>query len=138
MSLLSAFANPTPRPQLPAPGVAFSLLGESAHHRAELASLEIAEARDHAITSTVLAAGTAALALFTGFALTLLLASLAWDSPHRIWWLAGLCILYLVGAVVTGVALVRRLRSWRPLEETQSQLQQDFQCLSKLIQSIVK
>ena len=137
MSLLSSLANPKPRPQLPAPGVVFSLLGESCTHRAELAALELGEARDHALVSTLLAAGTAALALFTGFALTLLIASLVWDSPHRAGWLVGLCLVYLGAAAATGFALVKRLRTWQPLNETHTQLQEDFQCLSKLIKTVI-
>ena len=138
MSLLSSLANSTARPQLPAPGVALSLFSESAAHRAELAALEMGEARDHALVSTVLAAGTAALGLFTGFAITLLIASLVWDSPHRVWWLAGLCAVYCGAAIWTGMVLVQRLRTWRPLCETHTQLQEDFQCLSKLIKSAIR
>lgn len=123
---------------MPAPGVAFSLFSESVAHRAELASVEVGEARDHALVSTLLAAGTVVLALFTGFAVTLLLASLVWDSPHRLWWLTGLCALYLGAAVLTGFTLVKRLRTWRPMSETTSQLQEDFQCLSQLIKSVVR
>ncbi len=136
MSLLSSLTNAKPRPQLPAPGVAFSLLGESLDHRRELAALEVGEARDHAVVSTLLAAGTAALILLTGFAVTLLVASLVWESPHRVAWMVGVCAVY--GGVAVGVAsvLVTRLRMWQPLQETQSQLKQDFQCLSKLIKSI--
>jgi uncharacterized membrane protein YqjE len=137
MSLFSAIANSRLRPQLPASGVAFSILSESVAHRAELASLELGEARDHALVSTLLAAGTAAMVLFSGFAITLLLASLVWESPHRGWWLAGLCAAYLGTALWAGLALVRRLRTWRPLEETQTQLQEDFQCLNKLIKSVI-
>lgn len=122
---------------MPAPGVAFSLFSESVAHRAELASVEVGEARDHALVSTLLAVGTVVLALFTGFAITLLLASLVWDSPHRIWWLTGLCLTYLASAFLTGLALVKRIRTWRPMSETTSQLQEDFQCLSQLIKSVV-
>lgn len=128
----------TPRPRLPAPGVAFSLFSESIEHRAELVSVEVGEARDHALVSTLLAVATVALALFTGFAITLLIASLVWDSPHRIWWLTGLCLGYLASATLTGLALVKRLRTWRPLSETQIQLHQDFLCLSKLIKSAIR
>ncbi len=138
MSLLSALANPKPRPQLPAPGVAFSLFSESAAHRAELASLEVEEARDHSLISILLAAALAAFILFTGFAVTLLFASLVWDNPNRVWWLAGLCVVYLGAAVWSGLTLTRRLRDWRPLDETQAQLKEDFQCLSQLIKSIVR
>jgi len=122
---------------MPAPGVAFSLFSESVSHRAELASVEVGEARDHALISTLLAVGTVVLALFTGFAITLLLASLVWDSPHRVWWLAAICAIYLGSAIFTGVTLVKRVRTWRPMSETTNQLQEDFQCLSQLIKSVI-
>lgn len=131
-------AAPAPRPQLPSPGVALSLLTESVAHRAELAVLELDEAREHALGSLLLAAGTAALVLFTGFALTLLAASLVWDQPQRGAWLAGLGLVYLAGAVTTGTFLARRLRTWRPLTETTGQLRQDYQCLSHLIKSAAR
>lgn len=136
MSLLSSFANARSRPQLPAPGVAFSLLGESLDHRRELAFLEVEEARDHAVVSTLLAVGTAMLGLLTGFAITLLVASLVWESPHRVAWMMGVCLVYGGTAVWTGFVLVKRLRTWQPLHETHSQLEQDYQCLSKLIKSV--
>jgi uncharacterized membrane protein YqjE len=138
MSLLSPHAAAPSRPQLPSPGVAVSLFNETFEHRAELAAVELGEVRDHALISTLLAGGTAALVLFTGFALTLLLASLVWDSPNRAWWLTGLTAVYLLGAGYTGYSLVRRLRTWHPLEETQSQLKQDYQCLSKLIKAAIR
>jgi len=138
MSLLSALTNPKPRARLPAPGVAFSLFSESVAHRAELAAVEVGEARDHALISTLLAAGTVVLALFTGFAITLLFASLVWESPHRVWWLTGLCVVYLASAFFTGFTLVKRLRTWRPLSETSTQLHEDFQCLSQLIKSVIR
>lgn len=134
MSLFSQNPNPA-RIRFPSPGVAFSLLSESAGHRAELAALEMGEARDHALVSVLLAVGTGAIALVTGFAITLLLASLAWDSPHRVWWLAGICATYLATAMGLGFVLVRRLRDWCPLESTHTQLQEDLQCLNKLIKS---
>ncbi|MEO6995865.1 MAG: phage holin family protein [Lacunisphaera sp.] len=137
MSLLSSLTSAKPRPQLPAPGVALSLLGESLDHRRELAALEVWEARDHAIVSTLLGAGAAALVLLTGFAITLLVASLVWESPHRVGWMVGVCLVYGGSAVGVASVLVKRLRTWRPLEETQSQLEQDFQCLSKLIKSVL-
>lgn len=127
-----------PRPQLPAPGVALSLFAESVAHRAGLAALELAEAREHALGSLLLAAGTAALALFTGFALTLLAASLVWDLPNRGWWLAGLVAAYLAGAAAAGCLLTRRLRTWRPLAEVSAQLQEDTRCLTHLIKSAAR
>jgi len=127
-----------PRPQLPAPGVALTLLSESVAHRTELATLELEEARDHACTSTLLAGATGALLLFTGFAFTLLMASLVWDDPHRGWWLTGLCAAYLAGTATTAYILVRRLRTWQPLGETRFQLQQDYQCLNNLFKSATR
>jgi len=110
-------------------------LSESASHRADLASLEAGEARDHAIVSLLLAASAAVLVLLTGFAVTLLLASLAWDSPHRLAWLILICVVYLGSTVAASLVLVRRLRTWRPLEETQKQIKEDLQCLGKLIKA---
>jgi uncharacterized membrane protein YqjE len=118
--------------------VALSLFTESVAHRAELAALELDEAREHAVGSLLLAAGTAALVLFTGFALTLLAASLVWDLPGRGWWLAGLMAVYLAGAVTAGFLLTRRLRTWRPLAEVSHQLQEDARCLSHLIKSAAR
>lgn len=125
-----------PRPQLPPPRVALELFSESVTHRAELAALELEEAREHAAGSTLLAGAVAALALFAGFALTLLVASLVWELPNRGWWLGGLCGVYVAGTVTAGLVLARRLRAWRPLGETQAQLQQDYQCLRHLLKSI--
>jgi uncharacterized membrane protein YqjE len=117
--------------------VALSLFTESVAHRTELARLELEEARDHACGSTLLAVAAGALVLFTGFAFTLLVASAVWDDPHRGWWLGGLCAAYLSAALAAGFVLAHRLRTWRPLGETQQQLQQDCQCLNQLIKSAV-
>ncbi|HEX2861934.1 MAG TPA: phage holin family protein [Lacunisphaera sp.] len=126
----------TERPQLPSPGIALGLLSDSMAHRAELAGLEFEEAREHIAGSTLLAGAAVILSLCTGFAVTLLVAGLVWDRPDRAWWLAGLCVLYLAGAAGTAFALSRRLRNWRPLGETQNQLQADYQCLNQLFKSI--
>jgi uncharacterized membrane protein YqjE len=138
MPTTDAPSTPTGRPQLPSPGVALGLLSESAAHRAELAALEFQEAREHATHSALLAGAAVGLALCTGFAFTFFVAGLVWDRPDRAWWLAGLTAVYLGSAVVCGFRLSRRLRDWKPLGETQSQLQQDYQCLSKLLKSIVR
>lgn len=132
---MALFDPPAPRPRLPSLREAFELFGEAFEHRSALAQLELAEARDHAVRSAILGLVTGLLGLFAGFAFTLLIAGLVWDSPHRVLWLAGLCLAYILGCVGTGYALRRHIRDWRPLEETQSQLQQDRQCLSQLIKS---
>lgn len=136
MDASPASAAPTGRPQLPSPKVAIGLFAESITHRTELAVLELEEAREHITGSTMLAGAVAALVLFAGFAFTLLVASLVWDLPNRAWWLGGLFALYVVAAVAAGFSLTRRLRTWRPLGEIQTQLQQDYKCLSQLLKSI--
>lgn len=136
--IASSSSPSSPPPELPAARVALGLLGESAAHRVELAVLELGEARDHALASTLLAAAAGALALLTGFALTLLLASLVWEDPHRGWWLGGLSAVYLITAAAAAILLQRRLRDWQPLRETGQQLREDQQCLSQLLKSAAR
>src|SRR5512142_2558151 len=59
-------------------------------HRVELAVLEAADARDHALLTGVLVGGAMALGLLAGFAGTLLVAALVWNEPWRWAALAGL------------------------------------------------
>ncbi|HET7537637.1 MAG TPA: phage holin family protein [Candidatus Didemnitutus sp.] len=124
-----------PHPHIPPAGVALSLLVEGSVHRAELAVLELSEARGHVTRSLLLAAGTGTLVLLAGFALTLLIAALVWASPQREWWLAGIALVYVLAAVLAAVALRRRLQLWRPLAEIQHQLSQDCACLRQLLSS---
>ena len=126
---------PAPRPHLPEPGVALALLCESLAHRAELAAIELEEAQEHAVRCLLLTGAVGALALFAGFALTLLIASQVWDDPHRAWWLGGLTAAYLAGALAAARVLTRRLRDWRPLGETKRQLREDYRCLSNQLNS---
>lgn len=132
MSLLARLLT-SRRPPLASALSTLSLLGESAAHRAALAAVELEEAREHACLSAVMAGVVATLVLCTGFAFTLLVASLVWDDPHRGWWLGGLALVYLAAAGATGWKLRQRLRSWQPLRESHHQLQQDYQCLTKLL-----
>lgn len=129
-------APSAPGPRIPPLGESVRLGAEALSHRAELAVLELEEAGSHARTSALLAAVAAYLVLFTGFAFTLLVAALVWDSPQRGLWLAGLCGLYLIGSASAALLLMRRLRTWQPFAEVKSQLKQDHQCLSQLLQSI--
>lgn len=136
MPSLNASSNSgSPGLQIPPVANILPLLSESIAHRTELASIELDEARTHAIDSSLLAGATCVLLLLAGFALTLLVAALVWDSPYRGWWLTGLCAAYLVAAGTTFWRLKKRLRTWRPFAETQSQIQLDFQCLNTLLKS---
>lgn len=123
------------RPRIPAPGEVLHLFSEAAGHRAQLAQLELGEARDHALVSAILAAAAGILTLLAGLALTLLAAALVWDSVHRHWWLAGLGVLYLILAGSIGYALYRRLQRWHPLAETKFQLDQDGACLARILRT---
>lgn len=119
------------QPTFPPLATVVSLLSDAVSHRAELASLELEEAREHALGSILLAALAAVLVLLAGFAFTFLVATLAWMSPHREWWLTGLTVLYLAGGTASLVVLTRRLRNWHPLDETVLQLKKDYHlCLS--------
>ncbi len=124
---------PAPRPQFPPAEVALSLLANGTSHRAQLATLELGEARDHATGSLLLASAVGVLTLLAGFALTLLAAALVWASPHREWWLAGMTVCYLAIAGGAAAALNRRLRTWQPLAETHHQLLEDCECLRHLL-----
>jgi hypothetical protein len=53
-------------------------------HRGELAGLELEELRSELATTGVLAATAGAAFLLGGIALTLLVAAIYWDTPHRV------------------------------------------------------
>ena len=101
-------------------------------HRAELASIELAEARNEAVVSLLLVWGTAALLLLFGIAATLVVAASVWDTPHRVPVLALLSAVYLLGALIFGVIARNRLKAWHPFEATADQLKRDGQCLDEL------
>lgn len=112
-----------------------TLLNEAVDHRVDLAALELDEAGDHALGSLLLLVAAMLLALFGGFAALLTCAVLVWDSAHRDWWLAGICLALLAAAALAGLALRRRLRRWQPLAEFRTQIRQDRACLNRLIKT---
>lgn len=133
MSLLGAVS---PR-RVPSLAETAALLDEALDHRTELAALELAEARSHAQASVVLLAACAVLGLLAGVAFTLTVAVLVWDNPERGWWLGGLAAGYLVAAIGAALALRHRLQTWAPFADIRSQLQQDRQCLTRLIKALI-
>jgi uncharacterized membrane protein YqjE len=134
---MSLFGSSLSQPRIPPLGETANLLNDALTHRAELVTLEIDEARSHAQTSALLLGVSMVLALLGGFAVTLTLAVLVWDNPHRGWWLAALCAAYLVGAAGAAWALRNRLKTWRPFAEIRTQIKEDHQCLIQLIKAIV-
>ncbi len=124
-------------PDAPADPSVLGLVGDAAvealHHRVELAALETAEARDHALATAAFAGAAAGLGLLTGFAFTLLVLVLVWTQPWRGAVLAGLALLYAAGAGALIVVVRARLRRWRPFHEISEQLRKDAACLHDLM-----
>ncbi len=86
--------------------------------------------------SSLLAGVAFGMLVFTGFSLTLLMASLVWTSPHRDWFLSGLVLAYLSCTFATTQALGRRLRAWLPLKDIQMRLRQGGRDLGNLLESV--
>jgi uncharacterized membrane protein YqjE len=133
MSLLDSIES---RPQVPPFGTIIRLFNDAVGNRVDLAALELEETRAEAAVAAVLLAVGLCLVLFAGFAFTLMVAALVWDSPHRGAWLAGLGGVYLAGGAIIGLILWRRWQAWRPFAETKTQIQQDGQCLRSLAQTL--
>lgn len=91
---------------------------EALHHRAQLAALEAAEARDQAFLIGLLVGATGGLGLLAGFAITLLVAVLTWNDLSRRRLLAAVAALYLLGAAACLVVAVKRIQRWRPFQTT--------------------
>jgi uncharacterized membrane protein YqjE len=102
-------------------------------HRAELAALEMGEARDHAVGISGLFLISAVSALLTGFAINFLVAALWWDTPHRVLAIGLSIAVQATIAITAAVLCVRRARLWRPLPQTIDQLRKDSQCLHELL-----
>jgi uncharacterized membrane protein YqjE len=114
-------------------GPALKTLLAASFHRGELASLELGEACDHLFISATLGFGAAALILLGGFAGTFTVAALVWDRPDRGLILGLLAAGYLLAGGGFGWFAARRIRSWRPLEETCRQLNRDHECLQAVL-----
>lgn len=102
-------------------------------HRGELAALECKAARSELATTGVLVAAATVALLLAGFALTLLVAAIFWDTPHRVTAICGLAGGEIVVGLVAGAWARRRWRSWEPLTNTRRQLQQDAECVREIL-----
>ncbi len=104
-------------------------------HRGQLALLETEEARDHFLVSLAVGGLVLLLALVTLFTGTIAIAAAVWDLPNRAVLLAGLAGAYLAGALTGAWWVVRRLRAWRPLDESRRQLRADGDWIEGLLPS---
>jgi uncharacterized membrane protein YqjE len=121
-------------PQLKRVGDYARVLFTGARHRAELAALELIEARNAAIASGLWWAGAVLLLMLGSATLTALVAAAFWDTPYRLAALAVMAAVYLGGAVTCFLQVRRRLRSWQPFHETAGQIRKDALCLGELMQ----
>jgi uncharacterized membrane protein YqjE len=112
-----------------------AVLARGVDHRAELAAIELVEARDQAVglSSLFLLGGVAA--LLTGVALNILVAAIWWDTPHRVLAVGLFTALQAALATFAIVRATRRTRDWAPLSQTLEQLKKDAQCLRDLLTS---
>lgn len=102
-------------------------------HRAELAGIELLEARREALAVALGGLIAAALLLLAGLALTLFWAALFWDTPYRAPALAALGVLECVGALLATARARRAWRRCRFFEETRTQLKKDSACLREVL-----
>ena len=137
------YHRPKPLPLLPARGVVthsyfqrpVPFKTKAGLPLCESSTFESSKPKEPVPYFSLLAGVAIGLLVFTGFALTLLMASMVWSSPNRSWFLAGLFVAYLTGTVATSRAVGRRLRAWRPWEELQLRLRSDRQNLDHLFKS---
>lgn len=126
----------------PRPGLGVSLRALLAHGlalfatRGELASLELAEARDRLIAWLLLGALAALLLLAALTTLPLWLALLFWDGP-RVLAVGLLALLYLLGGVAL-FAYLRRQIATAPatLAQTREELRKDREALAACLRDM--
>jgi uncharacterized membrane protein YqjE len=122
-----------PSPASATPLGALRILARGTGHRIQLATIELAQARMHAITSGVIGGFAIGLSLIAGFSITLCIAAMVWESPHRMMWLTSITFVYVALAAAVVAILLKRMIAWRPFSETTHQLLEDYQCLRQLI-----
>ena len=108
---------------------ALKILLEAALHRGELATFELADARDYVFALTLIGLTAFALTLLGGFTVIFTLAALVWERSDRavIFGIVGLG--FLVGAGVLFWIVTARLKKWDPFKTTNEQLRNDQSCL---------
>lgn len=112
---------------------ALKIVLDATAHRGELASLELAQARDHVFATMFIGLAAVVLALLGGFAATFTLAVLVWSHPDRGLILGLVSLGYFICAGLLVFVALRRLQTWHPLGETRRQLHDDRLCLQSIL-----
>lgn len=102
-------------------------------HRAELAGIELIEARDRLIAVLLMLIAAAVLVLLAGGVVTIFVAAAFWDTAYRLHALGGLALLYILAVTFCALRLQHLLRTWRPFPLTQEQLRKDAACVELLL-----
>lgn len=102
-------------------------------HRAELAGIELTEARDRLIAVLALLIGAAVLVLLAGGVVTCFVAAAFWDTAYRLPALGALGLCYLLGAALCGWRVRRLLDTWQLFPLTKEQLRKDASCVELLM-----
>ena len=100
-------------------------------NRLELFCLEVREEQERLWRAVFYVSGVAVSLLLLGLVATLLVVLLL-DEGARLWVLAGLGVVFALGAIAFWVALQRLRRGWVTLEETRRQLREDREHFQEL------
>lgn len=120
---------------LTAPGSTPRVVVDALIHRAELASVELKEARQHGLRTAILAGASGALLLLGGFCATFAIAAAVWDRSDRGLILGFVTLGYFIAAGSLAFAAARRMKTWRPFSETARQFREDCACVQDIINS---
>jgi uncharacterized membrane protein YqjE len=120
-------------PQLKRVGDYARVLLTGAQNRAELAAIELAEARNAAVSFGLWWAGAVLLLVLGSATLTAFVAAAFWDTPYRLAALGVMAVVYLAAAAGCFLKVRGGLRSWQPFSETAGQIRKDALCLGDLM-----
>jgi uncharacterized membrane protein YqjE len=120
------------------PGAAPRVMVEALMHRGELAAIELKEARQHGVWTAAALVVSGMLLLLGGFAGTIALAAAVWHRDDRGLILGLVALAYLLGAAALGYFASRRLKSWKPFEESRRQFHADCECVHDMLMSMAR
>ena len=110
-------------------------LVRSVEHRAELAGLELAEARDTVAGSAVLFLAASGFLLLAAMAFTALIAAAFWNTAFRLPSLAGIGVIYGLAGYGLFVRARTRIEGCRIFPQTGDQLKRDVSCIAEIFRN---